>query len=337
MFLFPILMYSQEDMALLNFADSSRTRNSIEDLKVEKDELAEKEKEEKKTLELYGDVRFRGEQDWNSRTFIGVLRPDRFRLRVRMRVGFTFNWSKQISIGARIRSGVNESLQSPHNNLGHREFTGFPLNIDKVYISGKHDHFWWWAGKNSFPFWKQNELFWDDDVTPEGVAIGGKFNANKSVEIKPTAAYFITNTGIGNFDPRDPTNGMIDGYMLSGQLELGVKLNNDHKITAASGFYALRDINNVPTTDFFFLRERFKLDYTFIVSGLKIEFNTKMGYTLKSNNYPGSIHVQTNSKLDKVWIYDYHFGWLRITEEQLKGLDYPDTREDALNKLFNKE
>ena len=277
-FILPLNIYGQEEVSLV------KVINEPEDEKVEKGEQTKKEEEEKKVLELYGDVRFRGEQDWNSRTFIGILRNDRFRLRVRMRVGFTFNWSKQISIGARIRSGVNESLQSPHNNLGHREFTGFPLNIDKVFLAGKHDHFWWWAGKNSFPFWKQNELFREDDVTHEGVAIGGKFNANKNVEIKPTAAYFITNTGLGNFDPRDPTNGMIDGHMLSGQLELGIKLNN-HKITVASGYYALRDINNVPTTDFFFTRERFKLDYTFIVSGLKLELNTKYPITIGFDHF----------------------------------------------------
>ena len=80
---------------------------------------------------------------------------------------------------------------------------------------------------------------------------GDRFKV-KNIEVKPTAAFFITNTGLGNFDPRDPTNGMLDGHMLSGQLELGLKLDK-HKITAASGYYALRDINNVPTTDFFFV------------------------------------------------------------------------------------
>ena len=27
-----------------------------------------------------------------------------------------------------------------------------------------------WGGRNVTPFWQQNELFWDEDVTPTGLA-----------------------------------------------------------------------------------------------------------------------------------------------------------------------
>jgi hypothetical protein len=50
----------------------------------------------------------------------------------------------------------------------------------------------------------------------------------------------------------------------------------------------------------------------------------------------GTIQVQTNSKSDKIWIYDYHFGWLQITDQELEQLENPDKREDTLEKLFNK-
>ncbi|MEM9822966.1 MAG: putative porin [Bacteroidota bacterium] len=123
------------------------------------EESTRSEEEQKNSFQLYGDIRLRAEQDWNSRRFDGSFREDRFRLRYRLRFGFTYNWTKNIKMGARIRSGVAESLQSPHNNFGHREFTGVPINLDQVFLAGDHDQFWWWAGKNSFPFWKQNELF----------------------------------------------------------------------------------------------------------------------------------------------------------------------------------
>ena len=126
-------------------------------------------------------------------------------------------------------------------------------------------------------------MFWDDDVNPEGIAAGGSFQA-KGLSIKPRAAYFITNTGSGNFDPRDPTNGMIDGYMMAGQLELAYKLK-ENQITLASAYYALRDINNVPTTDFFYSGNRFKLDYTFLVSGLKLELNTPIPVSIGLDHF----------------------------------------------------
>ncbi|MEM9822573.1 MAG: hypothetical protein AAF985_15940, partial [Bacteroidota bacterium] len=128
-----------------------------------------------------------------------------------------------------------------------------------------------------------NELFWDDDVTPEGVAIGGLWVAN-GISIQPRAAYFITNTGNGDFDPKDPTNGMIDGYMLGGQLELGFHIKQS-KITLASSYYGLQGINNVPTTDFFYNGERFKLNYSFLVSGLKIEWPTKLPITIGLDHF----------------------------------------------------
>lgn len=69
----------------------------------------------------------------------------------------------------------------------------------------------------------------------------------------------------------------------------------------------------------------------------KIEFNNKILYNLKENNIPGCIHVQTNSKTDSTWIYDYHFGWKVLTKEELGELREakPDKREEVLLKLFN--
>lgn len=225
------------------------------------------------SLVLNGDFRFRAEQDWDSRQFNGNYREDRFRLRYRFRFGLRYHWGEHISMETRIRSGVDESLQSPHNNFGYKEFTGVPVNIDKLFVKAEYGKFWMWVGKNSFPFWKQNELFWDDDVTPEGLAVGGSFKSD-GISVKPRLAYFITNTGSGNFDPADPTNGKIDGHMIAGQLELGFKINSA-KLTLASGYYALRDINNVPSTDFFYNGDRFKLDYSFLVSGMKLDLKTK--------------------------------------------------------------
>lgn len=243
----------------------------------------ESEQEKNDKLTLHGDVRFRAEQDWNSRMFNGSFREDRFRLRHRLRIGLKYKMNDLFSMGASIRSGVDESIQSPHNNLGHKELTGYPVNIYKVYLRGDHDKFWWWAGKNSFPFWKQNELFWDDDVMPEGIALGTNFTTS-GIIVKPKAAYFITNTGNGNFDPRDPTNGQIDGHMLAAQVELAFKLKKQ-KVKLASGYYGLRDINNVPTTDFFYDGPRFKLDYNFIVSGMNIQLNTKHPITIGVDHF----------------------------------------------------
>ena len=71
----------------------------------------------------------------------------------------------------------------------------------------------------------------------------------------------------------------------------------------------------------------------------RIKFDTKMLYHLKENNMPGCVHIQSNSRTDNTWIYDYHFGWKKLTEEELDELEDadPDKREEILLKLFNSE
>ena len=68
----------------------------------------------------------------------------------------------------------------------------------------------------------------------------------------------------------------------------------------------------------------------------KLEFNTKQFYILKEGNIPACIHIQSNSKTDKVWIYDYHFGWKQLSIEELKKLESTsyENREEIIRTLF---
>jgi hypothetical protein len=70
-----------------------------------------------------------------------------------------------------------------------------------------------------------------------------------------------------------------------------------------------------------------------------LEFNTKQGYYLKQGNIPACIHIQSNSKTDKVWIYDYHFGWKQLSNEELKKLNSTthENREETIRTLFGKQ
>ncbi|MDH3604321.1 MAG: substrate-binding domain-containing protein, partial [Candidatus Tectomicrobia bacterium] len=47
-----------------------------------------------------------------------------------------------------------------------------------------------WAGRNSLPFWKQNELFWDDDVTPAGAGFNYK-NEFEDGFLEVNAGYLV--------------------------------------------------------------------------------------------------------------------------------------------------
>ena len=126
-------------------------------------------------LRLYGDFRLRFERDWDSHRADGRLRADRDRARIRTRLRFQFAPTEHLSFGARVRTGSQESQQSPHITI--KDFDNNPegdhdLFFDRWFAQVSGEQFWAWVGRNGFPFWKQNEFFWDDDVTPAGLAGG---------------------------------------------------------------------------------------------------------------------------------------------------------------------
>ncbi|RLD22129.1 MAG: hypothetical protein DRI69_02125 [Bacteroidetes bacterium] len=218
-----------------------------------------------KSLLLYGDFRLRGEADWNSQRSDGTFRDDRTRLRFKLRFGFEYNWSDQISFGVRLRSGDPRDQQSPHSTLG-KGFETPNFKIDKAFIRGNHKHFWWWGGKNNFPFWKQNELFWDDDVNPDGLAFGSNIKLSERVNFKPTASYFIVYSNGQKFN----TDASFSALQLA--FDFGL---DQIGITAASGYYRLNDIpiqSDGPGIGL--------LSYQFITSGVKVALKTRIPITV---------------------------------------------------------
>ncbi len=185
----------------------------------------------KKKLELYGDMRFRVELDRNSTKSDGSERDNRDRLRFRFRFGFDYKHSDHFSFGGRLRSGSLASSQSPHVTLGN-ELTPKTIHIDKAYINAKWNSGFIWAGKNSFPFWKQNEMFWDDDVTPEGLAFSQSFKLGKS-GIAANGGYFILDNSTSN------TFG-DQARLLGAQLAFKGKMKG-LKIQAGGGIFVFRE------------------------------------------------------------------------------------------------
>ena len=128
-------------------------------------------------FEIHGDFRFRMEQDWDSRKADGSMRDDKSRLRFRARFGAQYNYKESIEVGIRIRTGDPRDQQDPHITLGTNtgEFSIIPLGFEKIYASFRFGNFSTWVGKNTYPFLKIDEMFWNDNVFPEGVALNGSW------------------------------------------------------------------------------------------------------------------------------------------------------------------
>ena len=158
-------------------------------------------------LTIYSDVRLRYEVDWDSQNAAGVARDDRNRGRIRARAGFNYAMTDEWSIGARVRTGSSRSQQSPHLTFVGDDNVRDNLDfvIDRYFVQFKHGAFSGWGGRNTTPFWQQNELFWDEDVTPTGLA--GSYDAKM---------------GNGNFTATAGAFYLPDGgYDLNGQLLAG--------------------------------------------------------------------------------------------------------------------
>ena len=121
------------------------------------------------SLTLFGDMRLRVELDDDSKKD-----DTRDRWRIRLRPGMKFVYNKTASMGFRLRTATG-SIQSPHQTLevgdpsGNQQF-----GVDRAYFKLKFGGFYVWGGKNGFNIWNPNEVLWDSDLQPEGLALGFK-------------------------------------------------------------------------------------------------------------------------------------------------------------------
>lgn len=179
-------------------------------------------------LAITGDIRLRYESDWDSHTATGALRTNRERGRFRLRATATYKLNADWSLGARLRSGHPHSQQSPHLTFAADDGPSDDLrfSLDRYFLHFKRGAVTAWAGRNSSPFWQQNELFWDEDITPTGAAA--------SFESKPGGAA-LTAT-LGAFALPDGVN-RLHGRLLAGQLKFTAPFK-PAQLTLAAGLHA---------------------------------------------------------------------------------------------------
>ncbi|MDH3699546.1 MAG: putative porin [Flavobacteriaceae bacterium] len=206
-------------------------------------------------LNFYGDFRFRVEHDWNSLKSDGTFREDRSRLRYRGRIGLNYTGIENVVVGARLRTGNPKKQQDPQLTLGDNfaEFNTLPLGLEMLFAQFQINSFTAWVGKNTFPFKKQNELFWSDNVFPEGISVSQSFRLNKSFldGLDIHAGHFIIRSDNRSFS--------ADSYFQGIQL---VTYTNDKAISIYPSFYFFNEVPNIPDGN-----DTFTLDYTILHFG----------------------------------------------------------------------
>jgi len=175
---------------------------------------------------LFGDVRLRFESDYDSQNSSGVARDDRSRARIRARTGLTYTMNENWLASVRIRTGDSRSQQSTHltfKDFSNNDEDDFDVVVDKAFVQYSGDSRYVWFGRNTTPFWRQNEILWSDDIPLTGVA-GSMTWADRSLT-GTLGAFYLPD---GGYD--------LNGQMLAGQLTYTTTLGSA-KLTTAGGLY----------------------------------------------------------------------------------------------------
>lgn len=187
-------------------------------------------------LTIYADVRLRYEVDWDSQTAAGVARDDRHRGRIRARAGFDYKFNQDWSFGSRVRTGSSRSQASPHLTFVADDGPNdqVDLVIDRYFLQYKSGSVQAWAGRNITPFWQQNEMFWDEDVTPTGLAGSYGMSAGEGNLAATAGAFFLPDGGY-----------QLHGQMVSAQLKYTLPVKPSQFI-AAGGFHVMNGVSDPP-------------------------------------------------------------------------------------------
>ena len=244
-------------------------------------------------LKHTGDFRFRIEHDWNSQNSNGTLRNDRSRLRYRFRFGINYFLDKNSSFGGRLRSGNINDQQGPHITLGGNqgEFGLVQIGLEKLFYQYQNKNLKVWVGKNAIPLQKINELFWNDNVFPEGIGLKYKLKLKKKFiqSLGINAGHFIINSNNQTFNK--------DSYFQFFQLESNL-LNK--RITLFPALYYFNEIGNFPDG-----KQTHNLDYTILNFGslFKVMKNStfKLGIEYYTNleNYATEDSIPFNLRNQK--------------------------------------
>ena len=120
--------------------------------------------DEAEALRFTGDLRLRFESDYN---VTGKARRDRARYRFRLNAIYTRG--DDLQVRGRMVTGDPTNQQSPHVNFGD-DLSRKSFSLDLMYLTYTRGGAQIRTGKHGFPIWKQNEMFWSDDVNPEGIS-----------------------------------------------------------------------------------------------------------------------------------------------------------------------
>lgn len=275
-----------------------------------------------------GDVRYRYETISDETLSGGQQTADRYRDRIRARLGATAKPTDNLTVGIGMTTTEGSDPRSGNQSLTGT-FSKKSFDLDYAYFD------WKFAsggnligGKMKQPFVKPGQsLFWDNDITPEGLAIGFQTGV-----FFGTAYNFWLNEQSGAENTRTADT-MLHGVQIGARMPIGGASNlmfaaHYYDLSAGQGrspFYNANANNNTTVT----VGTTPVLLYDYEVINLSAEFNTLLG-ALPFQVWADVAQNQDPSDEDQAWSAGVLFGKASNNRTWEVGAAYQKIEKDAL-------
>jgi nitrate reductase NapAB chaperone NapD len=226
-------------------------------------------------MKIYGDFRYRYENiDSQSN---GSDNHGANRNRIRARVGVKADVTDEFSLDFRLASGSADPASS--NQTLQNGFTSKNIWLDRAYFDwhpAAHPGFNLYGGKMPNPFYTVDQLIWDSDVNPEGIAV------NYSTPLSDTTRLML-NAGGFWMDYAADSNDLQDVGLWGAQAAVAKQFANDTELVFGGSFYDFGNLKGKESGEIFdkergegntLAGNKYKYDYDILEGFAEYKFYT---------------------------------------------------------------
>lgn len=282
-------------------------------------------------VKLYGDFRYRYEYiDDDARS------SDQHRNRIRARIGLEAKVNDEMSYNFRVASGSEDPVST--NQTLDGGFSSKDIWLDLAYLKWQPESMKDWSflfGKTINPFYRpgENQLIWDDDLNPEGIAV------QYAAELSDTLGLFAN--GGGMWVEESSSNADVSLWGL--QAGLKHKLNENNSFTWGGSYYKYGNVKDEETfydvTDGFGNTTYADGDSAFYMYDYELaeafaEYGTKIGNTPASIYGDYVVNTASGVSDDTGWLVGAKLGKAKDPGTWEAGYEYRDLENDAVVGVF---
>lgn len=291
-------------------------------------------------IKLSGDFRYRHESIDSQSS--GADQPGTNRHRIRARLGLDAKLTDEVDLGFRIASGVGDPAST--NQSLENGFSGKGIWLDQAYfnwhpkvVEGLNVY----GGKMPRPFYRagENQIIWDDDVNPEGLA------AKYVIPLTKTDNLYINGGGLWLISDSGATGGAglfgLQSYLKhefenKDYLLGGLSLYSFGNLKGKEGLYKSSGKGNSKFGNTMNGTKDSSTDpYTYAMNYNVLEGFAEYGFKL--GDYPASVYgnyvkntAATSKNQDTGWMVGLTFNKAKDPQSWELGYNYREVKKDAV-------